>query len=267
MNLRDHPDLLDQLAASHALGTLRGGARRRFETLARDNPGVRARALLWQECFASLTELQPADLPSPNVWKRIENQLAVLQAQALAARAPASDVPLARLRRALGLWRGAALAGALATVAAVAVGVRLDRQVDQSGVQLAQLRQQGEQLTAQLQKASYVEYVAVLQGDNTDASVLVTFDPVKRSLTLKRVGNYQEASDRSLELWALPVSGGPKSLGVMGEGPLARLTAAEGEVAPAPALAITLEPKGGVPPGSGPTGPVVFKGPLLKTTL
>ncbi|WP_198972197.1 anti-sigma factor [Xylophilus sp. ASV27] len=154
-----------------------------------------------------------------------------------------------------------------ATIAAVAVGLRLDRQLDQSAVQLAQMRQQSEQLTAQLEKASHVEYVAVLQGSNTDASVLVTFDPVKRTLTLKRVGDYQEASDRSLELWALPASSAPKSLGVMGEGPLARLTAAEAEVAPAPALAITLEPKGGVPPGSGPTGPVVFKGPLLKTSL
>ncbi|XAH25335.1 anti-sigma factor [Xylophilus sp. GW821-FHT01B05] len=256
MNLRDHPDLLDQLAASHALGTLRGGARRRFETLARENPGVRARALLWQECFASLTELQPADLPSPNVWKRIENDLAALQVRRVPAAPTASDALLQRLRRALGLWRGAALAGALATVAAVAVGVRLDHQLDQSGVQLAQL-----------QSVSQVEYVAVLQDDKASASVLVTFDPAKRSLTLKRVGSYQEASDRSLQLWALPVSGGPKSLGVIGEGPLVRLTAAEGEVAPVPTLAISLEPKGGVPPGSGPTGPILFKGPLLKTTL
>jgi anti-sigma-K factor RskA len=257
MNLRDHPDLLDQLAASHALGTLRGGARRRFETLARENPGVRARALLWQECFASLTELQPADLPSPNVWKRIENDLAALQVRTTAARVPAtSEALLQRLRRALGLWRGAALAGALATVAAVAVGVRLDHQLDQSGVQLAQL-----------QSVSQVEYVAVLQDDKASASVLVTFDPAKRSLTLKRVGGYQEASDRSLQLWALPVSGSPKSLGVMGDGPMVRMTAAEGEVAPMPTLAISLEPKGGVPPGSGPTGPILFKGPLLKTTL
>jgi anti-sigma-K factor RskA len=34
-----------------------------------------------------------------------------------------------------------------------------------------------------------------------------------------------------------------------------------------PALAISLEPKGGVPAGSGPTGPVLFKGALLPTTL
>jgi anti-sigma-K factor RskA len=43
-----------------------------------------------------------------------------------------------------------------------------------------------------------------------------------------------------------------------------RLTAAESQVREAPALAITLEPKGGAA-GPGPTGPVLFKGALLQT--
>jgi anti-sigma-K factor RskA len=33
-----------------------------------------------------------------------------------------------------------------------------------------------------------------------------------------------------------------------------------------PALAVSLEPKGGAPAGSGPTGPVLFKGPWLPAT-
>ena len=75
MNLSNNPDLLDRLAASYALGTLRGGARRRFEALARRSATVRAAALIWQERFASMTELQATDQPSVNVWKRIENLL------------------------------------------------------------------------------------------------------------------------------------------------------------------------------------------------
>ena len=118
MNIINNPNLLDQLAAGYALGTLRGGARRRFETLARQSATVRASALIWQERFASMTELQAADVPSPNVWKRIEN---LVKAQPAAAAAPVPDTGLLdALRRALGLWRGAALAGGLATVAAVA---------------------------------------------------------------------------------------------------------------------------------------------------
>src|SRR5215204_2750510 len=58
MNLLDHPDLADRLAAAYALGTLRGGARRRFEAQARQSPTLRAAALAWQERFGAMTELQ-----------------------------------------------------------------------------------------------------------------------------------------------------------------------------------------------------------------
>ena len=65
MNLIKNPDLLDRLASSHALGTLRGGARRRFEAMAREQAPVRAAALIWQSRIASMTELQTAVSPSP----------------------------------------------------------------------------------------------------------------------------------------------------------------------------------------------------------
>ncbi len=263
MNLINNPNLLDQLAAGYALGTLRGGARRRFETLARQSATVRASALIWQERFASMTELQAADVPSPNVWKRIEN---LLQAQPAAAPAPVVDTGLLdALRRTLGLWRGAALAGGLATVAAVVVGVNLSGEVKTRDGQLAQLTQQKDQIVAELRAAPQVQYVAVLADDKSDASMVVTFDSKNQRLVLKRVGGFQEAADKSLQLWALPPSGGPKSLGVLGGEPVVRLTAAEGQVREVPALAISLEPKGGVPGEGGPTGPVLFKGALLQT--
>ena len=84
MNIQINPSLIDQLAASYALGTLRGGARRRFETLARDNATLRAAALIWQSRLASVAELQPEVAPGPAVWKRIENLInAEKQAQAM----------------------------------------------------------------------------------------------------------------------------------------------------------------------------------------
>ncbi|MDR3451177.1 MAG: anti-sigma factor [Rhodoferax sp.] len=274
MNILDNPPLLDRLAASYALGTLRGGARRRFETLARSSATVRASALIWQERFASMTELQAGEAPSPNVWKRIENLVAA-QPQTQAARvAPQENLLFDKLRRALGLWRGAAFAGALASVAAILVGVNLSRQVDRQSVQLAQVTREGTEvaqqnakLAAQLKATPEIQYVAVLADDKAAPSMLATFDPKNQTLTLKRVGGYQEASDKSLQLWALPPSGGPKSLGVLGDGKVIRLAASEGEVQGVPALAISLEPKGGVPSAGGPTGPVLFKGALLQTTL
>jgi len=67
-------------------------------------------------------------------------------------------------------------------------------------------------------------------------------------------------------LWALPPAGGPRSLGVMGGEPVMRLPASEGDIRAVPTLAISLEPRGGAPAGSGPTGPVLFTGALLQTT-
>ncbi|OOG60595.1 anti-sigma factor [Polaromonas sp. C04] len=274
MNILDNPLLLEQLAAGYALGTLRGGARRRFETLARSSPTVRASALIWQERFASMTELQAGEVPGPNVWKRIENLLAA-QPQTRAAPVAPQEKPLFdKLRRALSLWRGAAFAGALASVAAVLVGVNLSRQVDRQSVQLAQVTREGTEvaqqnakLAAQLKATPEIQYVAVLADDKAAPSMLATFDPKNRTLTLKRVGSYQEASDKSLQLWALPPAGPAKSLGVLGDGKVVRLAASEGEVRGVPALAITLESKGGVPPGTAAKGPVLFKGALLSTAL
>jgi len=272
MNLTEHPELLDKLAASHALGTLRGGARRRFEAMARHSPVVRAAALVWQERFASMTELQPGEAPSPNVWKRIQN---LVHAQQEAARRQLQEnAMLDKLRRGLGWWRGAALAGGLATLAAAVVGLNLSREVDAQGSRLAaadqkssQLAQQNAQLAQRLEAAPQIQYVAVLADDKAAASMLVTFDPRHNSLTLKRVGGFQEGPDRSLQLWALPPGGGPQSLGVLGGGPVVKLTAAEGQVREVPALAISLEPLGGAPAGSGPTGPVLFKGALIQTPV
>jgi len=111
-----------------------------------------------------------------------------------------------------------------------------------------------------------IQYVAVLADDKAAASILATFDPKSKRLTLKRVGGFVAPADKSLQLWALPRSGDPKSMGVLGADAVTRLTAAASDMN-VPALAISLEPKGGVPPGSGPTGPVLFKGAVIETSL
>ena len=120
---------------------------------------------------------------------------------------------------------------------------------------------------AALQAAPQIQYVAVLADGEAQASMLVTFDPRHSQLVLQRVSGFQEAENKSLQLWALPQQGAPRSLGVMGQGKLEQLTAHESDVRAIPALAISLEPKGGVPGTTGPTGPVLFKGALIRRDL
>jgi anti-sigma-K factor RskA len=259
MNLLNNPSLVEQLAASYALGTLRGGARRRFEALARNHPEVRAQALIWQGRMASVAELQPQAAPSDVVWKRIENLVnADKQAKSMqAARMPAKQDKGWWAN--LNLWRGLSSMGVGVAAVALMVGVNLNNINAKLGGEV-------QELTAKLSATPEIQYVAVLADDKAAASMLVTFDPKSQRLTLKRVGGFQEASDKSLQLWALPQTGGPKSLGVLGSDAVVKLTAAGNEVN-VPTLAISLEPKGGVPAGSGPSGPVLFKGALIQTAL
>jgi anti-sigma-K factor RskA len=84
---------------------------------------------------------------------------------------------------------------------------------------MAGLSGQVSELTAKLTAAPEIEYVAVLTDDKASASLLVTFDPKNKTLALKRVGNFREPPDKSLELWALPPGVAPKSLGVMSATP------------------------------------------------
>ena len=261
MQLHQHPDLLNRLAASYALGTLRGPARRRFEAIAREQAPVRAAALIWQSRLSSINELQPIAQPAPAVWARIDNLVQAERTHSAMARTRSQASPVSGSwvngLRSLLLWRTASAAGALATVLAITAVVSTRTQL---GSEIAVLQ-------AQLQATPQIEYVAVLADDRATASMLVTFDPKNKKLTLQRVGAYREADDRSLQLWALPPSGGPKSLGVLGQDKLLRLTALESDVRETPTLAISLEPKGGVPSATGPTGPVLFKGALIQKML
>ncbi|WP_302173239.1 anti-sigma factor domain-containing protein [uncultured Hydrogenophaga sp.] len=282
MNIARHPELLDRLAAAWAVGTLRGGARRRFEQMAREHPSVRAAALVWQERMTAMTELQPAVQPAPQVWTRIDNLVRAERAvvSSLSGR-QASAGTAAPWWQGVRLWQGMGLAGALATVAAIGVALNLNTQLGQTRADLlaqsgtlstqtaqyAQLQTQLQGLQAELAALPRADYVAVLNDSQASAAVLVTFDPVRRQLNLQRLGPVQEAEDRSLQLWALPPGAGPKSLGVLTRERLLQLVADPSSVRDVPTLAISLEPRGGVPEAGGPTGPVLFKGALIQRQL
>lgn len=251
MRLATHPELLDRIAAQYALGVLRGGARRRLEQLAREEPAVHAAILRWQARLAGVAELQAAAEPVDKVWCGIEQRLGWKAAE---ERVPERVRPLRPSEPAGGwwqrlwstpvFWRGAAAAMALVTVLAVGIGMRLARQ--------------GETAPA--------EVVAVLNDDRAQPAMLVSWDAGRRNLIVRRLDHLALSEQQVLQLWALPAGGKPRSLGVLGRAPEARLALAQ-RPAGVPALAVSVEPPGGSPSADGPSGPVVFKGPVIHSQL
>lgn len=244
MKLVDHPELLDRLAAQYALGVLRGGARRRLEQMAREEPAVRAAIHWWQARLSGVAELQPAAEPVNKVWCGIEERLGWKAAAAPQESARPATGWWQRLWSAPVFWRGAAAAMAVMALLAIGIGLRL--------------AQQGE--------ATPTEIVAVLNDDRAQPAMLVSWDAGARSLVVRRLDHLPLSERQVLQLWALPADGKPRSLGVIGRAPQARLALA-GPPKAVPALAVSIEPPGGSPNPDGPSGPVVFKGPVLHSQL
>jgi anti-sigma-K factor RskA len=120
--------------------------------------------------------------------------------------------------------------------------------------------------------AAGASYVALLSDPQTQRPVLIV--SARRNETTLRVRTLDPAiqvSDASLELWALPKGGKPKSLGLISDGDrpgrnravLRLATVADKTLSDVPMLAVSLEPRGGSPTGS-PTGPVLYSGPCVK---
>ena len=116
MNTRGNARLREMLAAEYALGTLRGGARRRFERWSRSDDDLRALALAWSERLAPLIDEIPAAAPRDRVWAAIEARL-----PGFAPRGAASTSGVVGWWDRVALWRG--LAAAFAVAAVIAIGL------------------------------------------------------------------------------------------------------------------------------------------------
>ena len=73
--MKMHPELLDRLAREYVLGTLQGGARRRFATLARQQPAAAQALQAWGQRLGRLGEAVPAVQPSEALWQGLQQRL------------------------------------------------------------------------------------------------------------------------------------------------------------------------------------------------
>lgn len=240
MNIQHNAALIDKLAAEYVLGTLKGGARRRFERWMRDHAVLRRAAAEWQDRLHPMAEFVPAAKPSAQVWRSIETTLN-LQSNSRAGKRSLWQ----RLREDLRFWRSLGMASTVLATFLVAVLV-----------------------TKQLEPAAPVtSYVAMLSDAKAQPIAIVTGDAKRGQLLVKIVTQQHIAADKSLELWAVPKTGEgpPRSLGLVAANGTITLPLPHNATPQSiPLLAVTLEPKGGSPDPNGPTGPIVFKGPWVQ---
>ncbi|MGH8750636.1 MAG: anti-sigma factor [Burkholderiales bacterium] len=220
-------ELRDKLAAEYALGTLRGAARARFAQLMKYDPALRGTVADWENRIYPLLEAAPEIMPPARVWNAIKARIA-----------GGSTAPM-------GFWRMLGLfSSGLAAVLVL-------------------------YLSLAPRPDAPPAYMALLSDPKTQQPVLlVSAQRNSPELTIKALSTQVIAADQSLELWALPAAEGkaPKSLGLVAVSGVTRLKlqqAADQQLGNVPALAISLEPKGGSPTGL-PTGPVLYVGKWLK---
>ncbi|HET6600010.1 MAG TPA: anti-sigma factor, partial [Burkholderiaceae bacterium] len=102
--------------------------------------------------------------------------------------------------------------------------------------------------------------VGPTQGGATPASFVASISADGRALVTRPLIDVSVQADRALELWALPASGAPRSLGLISAHGTTVVTRDQ-VLRGATGLAVSLEPPGGSPTGA-PTGPVLYVGKL-----
>lgn len=227
MRLRGNETLRERLAASYVLGTLRGGARRRFEGLMHDDAALRRTTHEWNERLGAMAQFAPAQQPDARVWQAIERRLDLRPAGRWAAWRDGS----------LAFWRNLALASS-AVAALLLVGVVTIRN-----------------------EAPAVSDVAALSDEQARTALLVTADRERQLLTVRVLAAAPLTPQQALQLWAVGRDGRPRSLGVLGRDRELTLPLSAGAIGKDVAmLAVSLEPAGGSPDPNGPSGPILYKG-------
>ena len=231
MSIRTNPELRDRLAAEYVLGTLKGGARRRFEGWLHDDAALRQLVQDWRLRIEPLAELSPSRAPRAGVWRNIEARLHL---------APPPKRWQLWHRDPLQWWRTLGLTG---TAAAIALAVVLAMQ----------------------QPPQQVDTFAALTDERAQAALLVTADRRNGVIAVRLVGQTAVPDDRTLQLWAITQQGTPRSLAVLDDRGSAQIALNERALGSDVALlAVSVEPKGGSPNPNAPTGPVLYKGSWVR---
>jgi anti-sigma-K factor RskA len=231
------PPERDALAGEYVLGLLDGADCEAAARLLDTDRDFAASVEHWRRHFFALDATATPVTPSADLWSGIESGLAGLtQPAAAAPPAAAGSSRFADWWNSLFVWRGAAFAGALATIL-LAVGLvgALDRARRQPRM------------------------VAVLLTDsNIAAAVVNTFaDGRVEMLPLQSI---DVPAGKAREIWTLwDRAVGPRSVGLIDRARSTPLRLDNLPLGKDQLFEITLEPASGSPTGR-PTGPIIAKG-------
>jgi anti-sigma-K factor RskA len=230
------------LAGEYALGLLEGQERDSAERRLEQDIAFAVAVERWRRHFAALDATATPITPPSDLWSRIEAGIAGLVQPAASAPAAVSRATTVASRRladwwnSLFIWRGAAFAGALATVL-LAVG--LFGALDRAGRQPLMV-------------------AVLLTEGNAAAAVVHTFaDGRVEMLPLQ---NIDVPAGKALEIWTLwDRAVGPRSVGLIDRARSTPLRLDNLPLGKDQLFEITLEPASGSPTGR-PTGPIIAKG-------
>ena len=270
MNWSDSPqrsDRLDRLAAEYALGTLAGGARRRFEALAQIDPRVASAAARWADLLQPLDLGQQALPAGDALWACIERRAFGDAEGEDPGPDPALDGPGAGSVPARpGLEPALAPAGwrrwlSAATVAALCLGLALGW-----GLSLLQQPSSPEARRGQLPES----YVAMLATESGKPGLVLSSLRRGSTVDVQVLARVPVPAGKLLVLWTLDAAGVARAVA-----PLPALGRhffsldlghpAEEAFARAEELAVSLEPAGALAAlAVVPSGAYVYRGPCAK---
>jgi anti-sigma-K factor RskA len=239
------PELRSRLASEYVLGTLRGGARRRFEDLLRADHALRTSVAEWEQHLTPLAESLPAIAPPARVWAKIEQRIGSRSMPNTAPQAVENTSAVEKLARKLAFWqRFGFAAGALASVMLLtlfaATLLRPAANIDTMPMMTAVLEEEGEaRMMVKQMKPGY--------------------------MTVHMIKPWKPMPNVSKELWVVSKDGTAKSLGVIDDFKDTSISMADLDryLEQGAVIAISKEPLGGSPTGQ-PTGMVFCKGVIAR---
>jgi len=239
------PEVYERLAGEYVLGTLRGGALRRFERLMHERPYIRYAVDTWEDRLNPMAESLPDVVPDPRVWKAISKGIKT------GSRSHKNESALQGVTgKGTGFWQNLGFWQAATALMSVLLAV------------VVLMPQQ------KFDSMSVPSYVAVLESDSKVPMMVTMGDQAKRIVSVRIMEMPEVGDDRDIQLWAMRGHNqSPLPVGILHKDNMeTQLSFSKPEwqeyVKGAKMFAVSFEPKGGSPSGQ-PSGKMMYKGACL----